>query len=143
SNLLRAGVTGDGIVAAGHTILPADHVPDAVTRGMSIVASIRPEKVLLGEDVDDRCVRLAGQVVSVVYLGAITHVHLDIGEGTEIQAVLFNPRSSVPAAGARVSIGWHPEDVQVMSPGLEPDRGLEDIEDLDEANSTTRHGASG
>ena len=77
ANLLAAQVTAAGIAAGGQVVVPAGSNDGSPAAG-DVTVSIRPEKVLLGAAVADRCVRLQGTVADVVYLGASTQVFVEL-----------------------------------------------------------------
>ena len=92
----------------------AEHASD----GDSVVVSIRPEKVVVGDAVaGEQSVRLRGTVLDVVYLGATTHVTVDCGPGLHLLAVTFHPGgvgASGLARGDKVAVGWRAEDALIL-----------------------------
>jgi spermidine/putrescine transport system ATP-binding protein len=86
--------------------------------GASVIVSIRPEKVVVGDDVSgEQSVRLRGAVVDVVYLGATTHITVDCGPGLHLLAVTFHPGgvgASRLARGDEVAVGWRADDALIL-----------------------------
>lgn len=82
--------------------------------GASAKLVVRPENVLVAEDVGDAPVRLAATVVSESYQGAIVRYRLDLA-GQELIAERQN-RSQVRrlSAGEAVTIGWNPERTEAL-----------------------------
>ena len=113
----RAQVTAAGIAAGGQVVVPAGSNDGSPAAG-DVTVSIRPEKVLLGAAVADRCVRLQGTVADVVYLGASTQVFVEPraapasrpSRSTQAAPVTASPRRATAStsAGIRRTCGWCP-----------------------------------
>jgi spermidine/putrescine transport system ATP-binding protein len=119
SNLL-AGAIEDGRVRllGGVTMELARGGPAA---GSAVVVSVRPERIAFGEALTPGCVRLTAEVTDVVFLGATTHVSLELAGGQRLVAITtqVGGRAGAPALrrGDRVEVGWHPQDALVLDGG--------------------------
>jgi putative spermidine/putrescine transport system ATP-binding protein len=97
----------------------ADHYRAGVTRaGLDgpIGYAVRPEKITLRPSASpDSPNRIAGKVCDVVYLGGITHFHVDVGfERRFLAHVVNRVESYCPPVGADVVLEWRPEDAIVL-----------------------------
>ncbi len=106
ANLLPAMARDGEIDVLGRTIA----APTNGTTGNCYVV-VRPERLLL---VDAAGASLHGRVTNVVFAGALTHVHLQVGEH-EMQAMVANGVSG-PAVtvGAEVGVELSPDSVRVL-----------------------------
>jgi spermidine/putrescine transport system ATP-binding protein len=121
SNLMPATVTGGHEVRLdqGQTI-PTQ--TDGFSPGDRCHAVVRPEKlqVVLGEHGaggGDRP-RVEGIVASSLYLGTATQITVDLGEGVRMTVLIPNAdedeRQRLPGGGARVALGWEPENMHLV-----------------------------
>jgi spermidine/putrescine transport system ATP-binding protein len=116
SNLL------DGVISRGSISL-GDNIPPIPTNGVSlpdgtpVVASIRPEKLVISRTLQASLPHLDGEVIDAVYLGAATHISMRLLTGARLTAII--PHGSglddqlVP--GTRAVAQWRPEDMLVLS----------------------------
>jgi spermidine/putrescine transport system ATP-binding protein len=115
SNLLSGSVRGNELaIDDGPAMaLDADVAPD----GARVTASLRPEKLLLGSALDERCVRMSAAVVEVVFLGAMTHVALDASDGRRLVALSDDRDRDLATRlrrGDRVEVGWRPHEAWLL-----------------------------
>jgi spermidine/putrescine transport system ATP-binding protein len=120
SNLLSGTVQHDGVVVLGGLVMPLDQrTRDGFVPGEAITVSIRPEKILLGDDVEGSCSRVRARVADVIYLGSTTHIALEASNQERIVAILSQTgrgdRRPAPQRGDDIQIGWHPADALLLS----------------------------
>ncbi|HEY4333907.1 MAG TPA: ABC transporter ATP-binding protein [Ilumatobacteraceae bacterium] len=111
ANLLDAIANGDGsCTVAGQRIGVAG--TDAASGSVRLV--VRPERLrVVG---DDAPFNLQGRVSHVVYVGAVNHIHIDLGEGVVVQALVANDgERRVPERGERVHLWCPPEAVRMLA----------------------------
>jgi spermidine/putrescine transport system ATP-binding protein len=92
-------------------------VPAGVRSGDPVHVLVRPEKLALGTDGSDGAIRLQGVLAEVVYLGSITHYHVDVA-GARVVVVEKNTgdRTGVDAPlGVPMTIHFRPEHALVFS----------------------------
>jgi spermidine/putrescine transport system ATP-binding protein len=106
ANLLPAVAGPAGVEVLGRTVAAAT---DGVTGNCYVV--VRPERVGLVDPVGSS---LRGTVVTVVFAGALTHVHVRVGDH-ELQAMVPNGADG-PALveGAEVGVDIAPDAVRVL-----------------------------
>ena len=94
---------------------------DAVP-GSAIELMLRPEKVLLNPVGQADLTTVAGTVSHIVYMGPVTYLHVAIGGGATMLAMLPNGAGAPPAPpqGAAVTLGWHAGDVVAFAPPKSP-----------------------
>ena len=88
--------------------------------GSAIELMLRPEKVRLNPAPAPGLTCIEGSVTHIVYMGAITYLHVAIAGGATMLAMLPNQVSAdaAPARGARVTLGWRDADlVGFAAPG--------------------------
>jgi spermidine/putrescine transport system ATP-binding protein len=117
SNLLPGTADGDGKVRiANGTSVPAP-VPSDCAQGEPVNLSVRPEKIAIDE-IEDGMVTLDGTVSARVYLGVMTQITVDVGEGNHLVALeQATYRASADdrwEPGTKVRLGWHPEHALVL-----------------------------
>lgn len=130
SNLMPATVDGSGEVRLDQgPVWPAP--TDGLARGERCYAVVRPEKLrieLPGEDAgagaaggapsSNGLLRIAGTVASSLYLGTATQVVVDLGDGVRMTVLVPNAseaeRQRLPGGGARVTLAWEPEHMQIV-----------------------------
>jgi spermidine/putrescine transport system ATP-binding protein len=115
SNLLSGTVRGSELAIDDGPAMPLGD--DAVPAGSRVTASLRPEKLLLGNALDERCVRMSAEVVEIVFLGAMTHVALDAGGGRRLVALSDDRDRDLATRlrrGDRVEVGWRPHEAWLL-----------------------------
>jgi spermidine/putrescine transport system ATP-binding protein len=127
SNLMPATVTRNGEVRLDRG--PACPAPtEGLSGGERCFAVVRPEKLRIelagdGDAASNGLPRIDGTVESSLYLGTATQIAVDLGEGVRMTALVPNAseaeRQRLPGGGARVTLSWEPEHMQVVreSPG--------------------------
>jgi len=78
---------------------------DAHHKGQAIL--VRPEKILLGEQVKTVENRYRGKIVNISYHGAMEHFHVRLGEALVIQGERPNLGQAYLQVGEVVDVGWH------------------------------------
>ena len=87
--------------------------------GQPVEISVRPENIVLGGSLGDAFNHVQGTVSHVVYTGALTYFHVDIGVGGEHFIVLVpnasgDDVSARPTIGEKVTIGWRSEATRIL-----------------------------
>ena len=92
--------------------------PAGIEAGAPVELMLRPEKVRLNPPEDASLIRVAGTVAHVVYLGAVTYLHVATPDGVLI-AMLPNAEGGAaqPRPGQAVTIGWRVADMVCFAPG--------------------------
>ena len=106
ANLLPATAGASGVEVLGRTV-------EAATNGVSgnCYVVVRPERVRLVDAADSL---LRGTVATVVFAGALTHVHVRVGEHV-LQAMVPNgAEGPVLVEGSEVGIDIAPDAVRVL-----------------------------
>lgn len=117
SNLISGRVTDDGRIAiAGNRLIT---VPGARrTEGSELILMVRPEKVRISgieELVDDGNDVLCGEIASSSFIGGMTRVTADTGNGLNITVKMVSSRAqSRYERGARVQVSWSSSDVVLL-----------------------------
>ena len=110
TNFLAATIEGKKVrLATGDTIAASGG--EAHAEGAAVTLAIRPEQVRVGEKGGIRAT-----VAETVYFGTDTHLHLTLGDGSELVARLQSPPSGEIglAPGAEVSVSFTDGAVQVL-----------------------------
>jgi spermidine/putrescine transport system ATP-binding protein len=110
TNFLSATIDGKKVrLATGDTVAASG--VEAHSEGAAVTLAIRPEQVR----VDDKG-GLAATVAETVYFGTDTHLHLTLGDGSELVARLQSPPSGEIglSPGAKVSVSFTEGAVQVL-----------------------------
>lgn len=69
--------------------------------------SLRPEKILVGDEITDTPNSYEATVEQFLYLGEFTKYHLRIGESVELIAKSSNRLGrSILAPGSKIKVGW-------------------------------------
>ena len=113
-NALRGTVAGaQRVRLLGGQEVPVPGLDAGAAQGSSIELMLRPEKVLLDPSDASALTTLTGTVSHVVYMGPITYLHVGIGGGATMLAMLPNGAGAPPAPqqGATVTLGWRPQDL--------------------------------
>ena len=88
--------------------------------GSEVELMLRPEKVLVNPGPAEGVTLLGGSVVHVVYMGAVTYLHvaLDGGGGARVVAMVPNGADGVatPGLGAAVTLGWRADQLVPFAP---------------------------
>ncbi len=100
-------------IASGHVVT----VPSGagIAAGDAVDLVIRPEKVVVDpKDLVDRSV-IPGTLAHMVYTGAVTYYHVDIGGGAILIAMAPNPDlHDLPALGSPVALGFKPDNMLIF-----------------------------
>jgi spermidine/putrescine ABC transporter ATP-binding subunit len=100
-------------IASGHVVT----VPSGagIAAGDAVDLVIRPEKVVVDPaGLVDRCV-IPGTLAHMVYTGAVTYYHVDIGGGAILIAMAPNPDlHDLPALGSPVALGFKPDNMLIF-----------------------------
>ena len=110
TNFLSATIDGKKVrLATGDTVAASG--VEAHSEGAAVTLAIRPEQVR----VDDKG-GLAATVAETVYFGTDTHLHLTLGDGSELVARLQSPPIGEIglSPGAKVSVSFTEGAVQVL-----------------------------
>ena len=111
ANLIAAESHGDGsCTVAGQRI----EVSGSATVAGAARLVVRPERLrIVGADT---AANLRGRVTQVVYVGAVNHVHVDLGDGVSVQALVANDGERIiPNRGEDVSLWCPPDAVRILS----------------------------
>ena len=118
SNLIAGVVEGEDKVRVGDDFVFTAPIPAECSSGDAVQITVRPEKIALDDDVEERMVSLEGTIESRVYLGVSTQVTVSIGEGARLVALeQATYRASADdrwEPGTRVRVGWHPDNCLVL-----------------------------
>ncbi len=111
ANLIDAEANGDGsCTIAGQRI----GVPDSATMSGAARLVVRPERLRIAQD--GAPFNLAGRVSHIVYVGSVNHIHVDLGEGVSVQALVTNDGDTpLPERGGSVHLWCPPEAVRVLN----------------------------
>jgi len=110
ANLIDAHANGDGTcTVAGRRI---DVAGSSTSSGPARLV-IRPERLRITDASD--AANLRGTVVQVVYVGAVNHIHIDLGDGVVVQALVANDGDrTVPNRGDLVGVLCPPEAARIL-----------------------------
>ena len=117
SNLLPATVEGEGVRLTTGQLCRA-RIPDGTEQGASVHCSVRPEKIFLGDMIEDGMVSVEGEIVQRVYLGTTTQVIIQLG--SDLRVISLEQNTDRARAddrweiGHRIRLGWHPEHALVL-----------------------------
>jgi ABC-type Fe3+/spermidine/putrescine transport system ATPase subunit len=91
--------------------------PPGIAAGAQVELMLRPEKVRLAPPEAEDLIQVPGQVAHVVYLGAVTYLHVATADGVVI-AMLPNADGggAQPRQGQAVTIGWRAADMVCFAP---------------------------
>jgi putrescine transport system ATP-binding protein len=94
--------------------------PDvSVVDGVPVFVALRPEKIMLCEDVpEDGCNFAVGEVVNIAYLGDLSIYHVKLHSGQMITAQLQNAhrfRKGMPTWGDEVRLCWQADSCVVLT----------------------------
>jgi len=91
----------------------------SVVDGVPIQVALRPEKIMLCEDVpQDGCNFAVGEVVHIAYLGDLSIYHVKLHSGQMISAQLQNGhrfRKGMPTWGDEVRLSWEADSCVVLT----------------------------
>ena len=117
SNLLPGTVEDGGVRLSTGQLVPAQ-VPQDCGAGASVHCSVRPEKIFLGDLVEDDMVSVEGEIVERIYLGTTTQVIIELGPDVRVISLEQNTDRSRAddrwEIGQRIKLGWHPEHALVL-----------------------------
>jgi len=111
----------DGLVIASPGLIhPLKVDSDAsVTDGVPVHVALRPEKVMLCEEVPaDGCNFAVGEVVHIAYLGDLSIYHVRLHSGQMISAQLQNTwrfRKGMPTWGDEIRLCWEADSCVVLT----------------------------
>lgn len=120
-NTLRGTATaGQRVRLAGGQEVPVPGLDAAP--GTAVEVMLRPEKVLLNPAGAGGLTTLGGTVSHVVYMGPVTYLHVAVGGGATMLAMVPNGAGAPPAPdqGAAVTLGWQPGDLVAFAPPKSP-----------------------
>jgi spermidine/putrescine transport system ATP-binding protein len=116
TNLLAGQVSGDVVVLDAGVKVPAGRRGFEATG--NVVLSVRPEKVILGSELElSDLVSFPGRVVQAVYLGATTRYTVECDNGLVLMADRAHVAGSEDrshAVGSEVQVAWRPHDTVVV-----------------------------
>lgn len=124
SNAIEAqvGESGDGwakVSLLGSDVVVQARANVAFQPGQKVEMSVRPENIVLGNPPDVGFNVLQGIVSHVVYTGALTYFHLDVGPRARFIAMAPNTALSStthqPQVGESVKFGWQYECTRLLS----------------------------
>lgn len=111
ANLIDAHANGDGSCTVAGQSISVTGLP--ISSG-EVRLVVRPERLQIVDD--DSPFNLSGTVSQVVYVGSVSHVHIDVGDGVTLQALVTNDgRRTVPVRGGSVKVWCPPEAVRMLS----------------------------
>jgi spermidine/putrescine transport system ATP-binding protein len=117
SNLLPATVEGDGVRLSTGQLCRAV-LPEGTEQGASVHCSVRPEKIFLGDLVEDGMVSVEGTIVERIYMGTTTQVIVELAPDVRVISLEQNTARSRAddrwEIGERIRLGWHPEHALVL-----------------------------
>ncbi|HLR12477.1 MAG TPA: ABC transporter ATP-binding protein [Burkholderiaceae bacterium] len=89
--------------------------------GQQINLSVRPENIALGDVPTDGYNRFGGTISHVVYTGALTYFHVDIGVPGNRPFVVMVPNTDLKLKGSaglevgdKITIGWRYDNTQIL-----------------------------
>jgi spermidine/putrescine ABC transporter ATP-binding subunit len=103
-------------LAGGRELLVPNAAP--APAGSAIELMLRPEKLLVNPRATEGLTTIEGTVAHIVYLGAVTYLHVAIGGGATMLAMVPNGAgaAAAPRQGEAVVLGWRAEDLVGFSP---------------------------
>ena len=117
TNLLDGSVTDVASVArVDHGGIVSEAPAAGIERGRHVTLAIRPEKIRVGPDAEPCENRFEGKVVDEVYTGSSGKLIVELDSGHRLTAqVQIRNLGEFAAIGSRVRLGWHTENVVVVS----------------------------
>nr|WP_274607270.1 ABC transporter ATP-binding protein [Paracraurococcus ruber] len=114
-NAMRGTATGQGAggllvrLAGGRELA----VPEAAAAtGSAVEIMLRPEKVQVNPPQAEGLVLAQGRVAHIVYLGAVTYLHVTVEGGATMLAMQANGQGMpAPRLGDAVTLGWRAADM--------------------------------
>lgn len=89
--------------------------------GQQINISVRPENIVVGAESRDHYNCFRGTISHVVYTGALTYFHVDIGVQGQKPFVVMVPNTDLtlrgsagPQVGDPITVGWHIDNTQIL-----------------------------
>ena len=105
-------------------MLRATNSPASLSRGDSVLCSVRPESLQLVNTgspakttqsaTGNQPNQLVGEVQSITYLGSNEQYTLRLADGSLVQAVEYNPHTRKAEVGNQVTLQFQPQDVVVL-----------------------------
>jgi len=117
TNLIRGRIMALGdnaIVETAAGKLVAATVYEGAAVDDAVWCSIRPERLDVTPESEERPNMLSGEVVRVVYLGSHEQYFVKLADGTELKAVEYDARVAKAAAGKTVRLGCDASDVVAL-----------------------------
>jgi spermidine/putrescine transport system ATP-binding protein len=118
SNLLTGVVDPTGQVLVANRLRIPARMPEGVGPGDTVNLSVRPEKIAIGEEVDDSMVSVEGRIEARVYLGVMTQITVSLGGDARLVALeqaWHRARAEERwEPGMTVKLGWQPEHCLVL-----------------------------
>jgi spermidine/putrescine ABC transporter ATP-binding subunit len=121
--VLGAAGPGGGLrvrLAGGREVAVPNAPP--MPAGGTVELMLRPEKVVVNPAAAEGLTTIEGTVAHVVYLGAVTYLHVAIGGGATMLAMVPNSgpggggAAAVPRQGEAVVLGWRAGDLVGFAP---------------------------
>ena len=125
SNLMRGEISGSVVSLGDGVSIPLQGNLNGFRSGERVTISVRPERVVLGRELDAGLVRFPAEVSDVIFLGSITHVAVQLPGERRLVAIHTHSRGEMIKRGDRVEVGWWPEDALVLHDSGEPTNGEE------------------
>jgi spermidine/putrescine transport system ATP-binding protein len=117
SNLIEGTADGNGTMRIADGIRVPAPIPSDCSAGDVVNLSVRPEKISV-DHIEEGMVTLDGTVESRVYLGVMTQITVDVGNGNRLvaleQATYRATADDRWEPGSPVKLGWHPENSLVL-----------------------------
>jgi len=118
SNLLTGTVAGSDRVRVGNGLELPVPLPNGCAAGEQVNVAIRPEKIAIDEEVTDDMVSVEGRIVARVYLGVMTQITVDLGDGARLVALeqaWHRARADDRwEPGMNVRLGWEAKNCLVL-----------------------------
>jgi spermidine/putrescine transport system ATP-binding protein len=117
SNLIEGVARDDGMVELGNGARIPAPLPEGTRAGDTVRLAVRPEKIAVDE-LEPGMVSLEGTVEARVYLGVMTQITVDLGDGARLVALeqaTYRARADDRwEPGMKLKLGWHPEHCLVL-----------------------------
>ena len=117
SNLMRGRIDGDRVSLGDGLTIPFDAPGEGLVNGDSVTISVRPERIVLGSEMEAGRVSFPAEVSDVIFLGSTTHVAVQMPGDRRLVAIHTHSRGEMIKRGDRVQVGWWPEDALLLREG--------------------------
>ena len=117
SNLMRGRIDGDRVSLGDGLTIPFDAPGEGLVNGDSVTISVRPERIVLGSEMETGRVSFPAEVSDVIFLGSTTHVAVQMPGDRRLVAIHTHSRGEMIKRGDRVQVGWWPEDALLLREG--------------------------